>query len=87
MDEASAKNVICTSIRAMALFDQLVSDLQSSLPEEEFGPARQAIGNVMGEIGELINESVRLHPALKPYDGDTWRAAGRLSEPNWLRLE
>jgi hypothetical protein len=50
MDKTSAENIVCTSIRAVALFNQLVRELQATLPKDEFELQRREIGRIMGNI-------------------------------------
>jgi hypothetical protein len=67
MDEAAAGEIIKVSIRAMALFDQLVGTLQTSLPSEEYEAHKRRIAGVMGEISfELLQPITKEHPVLDP---------------------
>lgn len=86
MDEESAQNVIRTSIRMMALLNQLVADLQKTMPADAFDAQRLVIGGIMGDVGlNLINPAVALHPSLRVDDEDAWRQTGQLTASHWLR--
>jgi len=86
MDQASAENIVCTSIRAVALFNQLARDLQASLPEHEFERHRREIGRIMGNICvDLLHPAVAQCPSIDIETNDGWRTAGRLFEPHWLK--
>lgn len=86
MDQKPAEAILCTSIRAVALFNQLVRDLQGALPQAEFEEQRRRIGKIMGSISvELIDPAASQCPAIDIESHDGWVAAGRLFEPGWLR--
>jgi hypothetical protein len=85
MDEMTAREIIKVSIRAMALFDQLVGTLQTSLSAEEYEIQKRRIAGVMGEISfELLQPITKEYASLDPVKSrEAWTAAGRLFEPIW----
>ena len=85
MDRTSAENIVCTSIRAVALFNQLVRELQGTLPTDEFELQRRAIGKIMGNICvDLLDPIASQCPSVDIETNHGWQTAGRLFEPNWL---
>ena len=85
MDKESAQNVIRTSIRVMALLDELAGDLQKALTEPAFSEQKRIIGGIMGRVSvDLINPAVALHPSLECRSADAWQRAGELAAPHWL---
>ena len=86
MDQKSADGIVRTSIRAMALFNQLARELQDSLPDDEFKLQRREIGKIMGSISLDLLNPVTPHCSYADVDSDVgWEAAGMLFEPNWLK--
>lgn len=85
MDEATAREVVKASIRAMALFDQLAETLALRLTPDEFHVQRHRIGAVMGEISvEVLNPMLREFPGIEALTDESWRQAGELQSPYWL---
>jgi hypothetical protein len=85
MDEDSAQKVVRTSIRVMALLNELVGDLQKALPKPVFDEQRRIIGQIMGMVSlDLINPTVALHPAFEIGSAEAWKRAGELEAPHWL---
>ena len=85
MDNESAQKIVRTSIRVMALLDELAGDLQKALSEPEFNEQRRIIGQVMGMVStDLINPINALYPSLEIGSADGWQRAGELSAPHWL---
>ncbi|RWA59463.1 MAG: hypothetical protein EOS58_25415 [Mesorhizobium sp.] len=88
MDQTSAENIVCTSIRAVALLNQLVRELQATLPEDEFELQRRTIGKLMGSICvDLLDPAASQCPSIDIETSRGWQTAGRLFEPNWLTRE
>ena len=85
VDDETAQEIVKVSIRAMALFDELIAKLQVRLPPEEYKIQKHAIAVVMGEISqELLSPIFKNYPAVEPIDRETWISAGQLHQPNWL---
>ncbi|WP_432284136.1 hypothetical protein SLT36_20310 [Aminobacter sp. BA135] len=88
MDQTSAENIVCTAIRAVALFNQLARDLQATFPRHEFDLQRQEIGKIMGNICvDLLHPAAAHCPSIDIETNHGWRTAGRLFEPDWLAPE
>ena len=88
MDQTSAEIIVRTSIRAVALFNQLVRELQATLPKDEFELQRRAIGRLMGSICvDLLDPTASQCPSIDIETNHGWQTAGRLFEPNWLTRE
>lgn len=86
MDQKPAETILCASIRAMALFSQLVRDLEGTLPDDELQVQRRIIGRIMGSISlELIDPAAAQCPSIDTETSEGWRAAGGLFEQHWLR--
>lgn len=86
MDQTSAETILCASIRAVALLNQLARDLQGALPQAELEEQRRRIGKIMGSISvEFIDPAASQCPTIDIETRGGWEAAGRLFEPGWLR--
>ncbi len=84
MDQASAQNIIRSAIRVTALLNQLVGDLEKTLPKSGFDAERQRIGSILGEVSGLIEAAVEPCPSLNVDSDEAWRRAGELDAPFWL---
>ena len=89
MKEDDAKRIVRTSIRALALFDQLLHKSQDALPPVEYERLKKAVGSIMGDISiDMLCPIFSAHPSLEPTEGDSegWRKAGGLYESYWLEI-
>jgi hypothetical protein len=83
--EAEARIVIRTMIRAMALLDDSVLELQSQMDEVTFDAYKRVAGTLMGSITIDVMQGLYAEfPSLEPRSVAEWIDAGELTQPHWL---
>jgi hypothetical protein len=86
MDKDTAQKVVRTSIRVMALLNELVGDLQTALPKPAFEEQRRIIGQIMGMVSlDLISPTVALHSCFEIGSAEAWKRAGEFEASHWLQ--